>query len=78
MMKVINKVLQSVNSEPNRVEIAGSLPLQVFRKHMPTSEATILLMGDNKSGSNACTAFPEICICLGAGFRPNKIAIALK
>ena len=31
MMRVINKVLPSVDSEPNTMEIAGSLPLQIYR-----------------------------------------------
>ena len=31
MNRVINKVLPSVNSEPNTMEIAGSLPLQIYR-----------------------------------------------
>jgi hypothetical protein len=31
MMRVINKVLPSVNSDPNTMEIAGSLTLQIYR-----------------------------------------------
>jgi hypothetical protein len=66
MMRVINMVLPSVNSEPNIVDgVCRQFTATNLQGHIPTSDAAILLLGHN---------IPEICISMGARFGLNKTA----
>ena len=73
MMRVINMVLPSVNSEPNIVDgVCRQFTATNLQVHIPTSDTAILLLGHNKSERNAHRSIPEICISLGARFGLNK------
>jgi hypothetical protein len=70
MMRVINKVLPSVDSEPNTMEIAGSLPLQIYSYTYQHRTRRYFFWVTTKVRETP--TIPEICISLGARFGLNK------